>query len=501
MPDAPAPQAPRPLTGTNGPITPGHGRYEAHQDSHDSICHPASSSTTPRRSESIAEQQEPPVSKAPSTQPPPARSQDDVQTTPPEIGAAAITKFVVNVNFVEVPVTVKDSKGNLVAGLTYRDFKVYENNVRQVLRTFSVDPAPLSIAFVIDQSLTSDVMAKVNDSLGAIQGALTPYDEAAVFTYSNGAKEWTGFTGAQGNRLPAVLALAKATGSDEQVPMNSGPLAGCNIRENGNCVDPNLQPGRSAGNGSFITIPKEIHTLNDAILAAAKELSTRPKERRRIIYVVSDGKEYGSKATLREVIRYLQTNKITVYATGVGDSAVWGEGYVSRLHLPFTMYDNILFKYTYATGGDLDSERGVNGIEKSYEKIAERGAQPVHAGLPEPRVDLRRQVPLHRRARRPAGAGRDRQEGLLPLRRRTIDSVNTDSDERLGQLGRARIGGGRHLGRFRFCGRTGCAPRSRPAGGRFRPHRLLPPPAGLLPWDPACPAGYALSALCPGGRL
>jgi VWFA-related protein len=293
-----------------------------------------------------------------------------VQTAPPELGAAAVTKFVVNVNYVDVPVLVKDAKGNQVAGLTYRDFKVYENNVRQVLRTFSVDPTPLSIAFVIDQSLTSDVMAKVNESLDAVQGALTPYDEVAVFTYNNGPKEWTGFTGAEGNRLPAVLALAKATGSDEQVPVNTGPMAGCNIRENGNCVDPNLQPGRSAGNGSFITIPKEIHTLNDAILAAAKELSTRPKERRRIIYVVSDGKEYGSKATLREVIRYLQTNKITLFATGVGASAVWGEGYVSRLHLPFTMYDNILFKYTLATGGDLDSERGVNGIEKSYEKIA-----------------------------------------------------------------------------------------------------------------------------------
>ncbi len=132
-----------------------------------------------------------------------------------------------------------------------------------------------------------------------------------------------------------------------------------------------MQPGGSTGDNTFITIPKEIHTLNDAILAAAKELSTRPKERRRIIYVISDGKEYGSKATLKEVIRYLQTNKIAVYATGVGTSAVWGEGYVSRVHLPFTMYDNILFKYTYATGGDLDSERGVNGIEKSYAKIAD----------------------------------------------------------------------------------------------------------------------------------
>jgi VWFA-related protein len=223
---------------------------------------------------------------------------------------------------------------------------------------------------VIDQSLTSDVMTKVNDSLGAIQGALTPYDEVAVFTYNNGAKEWTGFTGAGGNRLPAVLALAKATGSDDLVPINSGPFSNCSITKNGGCVDPNLQAGKSVGDPNFITIPKEIHTLNDAILRAAKDLSTRPKERRRVIYVISDGKEYGSKATLREVIRYLQTNKITVYATGVGASAVWGEGYVSRLHLPFTMYDNILFKYTYATGGDLDSENHVNGIEKSYAKIA-----------------------------------------------------------------------------------------------------------------------------------
>ena len=278
-------------------------------------------------------------------------------------------RLVLNVNFVEVPVTVKDSKGNLVAGLTFRDFKVYENNVRVPLSLFTVDPAPLSIAFVIDQSLTSDVMQKVNESFGAIQGSLTPYDEAAVFTYANGTQERTGFTGAQSNRLPAVLALAKATGSDDLVPINGGPLAGC-LSVNGNCVDPNLTPGGSTGNSSFISIPKEIHTLNDAILAAAKELSTRPKGRRRIIYVISDGKEYGSKAKLSEVIRYLQTNKIALYATGVGTSATWGEGWVSRIHLPFTMYDNILYKYTVATGGDFDSERNLSGIEKSYQKIA-----------------------------------------------------------------------------------------------------------------------------------
>jgi VWFA-related protein len=35
------------------------------------------------------------------------------------------------------------------------------------------------------------------------------------------------------------------------------------------------------------------------------------------------------------------------------------------------MNDNVLPKYTQQTGGDLYSERNTNGIEKSYQKVAE----------------------------------------------------------------------------------------------------------------------------------
>ena len=108
-----------------------------------------------------------------------------------------------------------------------------------------------------------------------------------------------------------------------------------------------------------------------AILAAAKEVARADYHRQRIIYVVSDGKEYGSKASTKEVIKYLEQNKIAVYATLVGDSARWGEGYLSRFHLPLQMNDDVLQKYTSATGGDLYAERNTNGIEKSYQKVAE----------------------------------------------------------------------------------------------------------------------------------
>jgi len=357
VPDAPAPQAPKPFSDVNGPITPGLG---AGKESPTSTSSGDSPSQAPE----------------PGSQAPTPEGKDTVQTTPPEMLSAAdtATKLVINATYVEVPVTVKDNKGKLVAGLTWRDFKVYENNTREPIRIFTVDPTPLSIAFVIDQSMTSDVMDKVNNSLDAIQGALAPYDELAVYSYSNGAQDRShGFTGAQSTRAPFVLSMAKSAGTDMQVPINSGPLAGCPITQNGACVDPNIQPGFSAGgggSGNVQLIPKEIHTLNDAILAAAKELSNRPKGRRRVIYVISDGKEYGSKATLKEVVRYLETNSITVYGTLVGSSATWGEGYLSKFHLPFTMYDNILYKYIAATGGQADSERNLNGIEKSYADLA-----------------------------------------------------------------------------------------------------------------------------------
>jgi VWFA-related protein len=385
VPDAPTPQAPKPLSSdVNGPIIPGEGAGDTPtgptSSSNPTVQQPAGSSQTPS-SQTLTDQ-----------------GKDLVQTTPPEQPAAGegvekVTKLgMVNVNFVEVPVTVKDSKGKLVAGLTYRDFKIYENDTREPLAFFTTDSFPLSIAFVIDQSLTSDVMAKVNTSLGAIQGALTPYDEIAIFSYNNGAQDRSGgFTGAQSARVPFVLSMTKSAGEEMLAPVTDGPLAGCNIRQNGNCVDPNIQPGRSAGGSTFMSIPKEIHTLNDAILAAAKELSTRPKGRRRIIYVISDGKESGSKAKYPEVLKYLETNKTAVYGTLVGDSARWGEGYLSRFHVPGMMTDNILIKYAHMTGGVLDSEKGVDGIEKSYAKIAEEARNQYTLGYysHQPIIDTR----------------------------------------------------------------------------------------------------------------
>jgi hypothetical protein len=117
-------------------------------------------------------------------------------------------------------------------------------------------------------------------------------------------------------------------------------------------------------------MPKETHPLNDAILAAATALSSRPLERRRVIYVISDGKEYGSEAKTSQVIKYLLTHNIEVDGTLVGDSAIPYVGVLDKIHLPQMMRDNVLVAYKNATGGQFDSEFRLASIQKSFARVA-----------------------------------------------------------------------------------------------------------------------------------
>jgi VWFA-related protein len=178
----------------------------------------------------------------------------------------------------------------------------------------------------------------------------------------------TDFTAGPSARLTQALIRSKGTGR-EPLQVQGGPLAQTTTI-NGYNFDPNTAPVRNH-QSMELTVPKEPHTLNDAILAAATALAKTAPGRRRIVYVISDGKEYGSTAKYREVLRYLQTNKIAVYGTLVGDSSLPVIGFMDKIHIPLTMRDNLLHTYVVDTGGDYDAEFRQKGIENSFAKITE----------------------------------------------------------------------------------------------------------------------------------
>ncbi|HTX41369.1 MAG TPA: VWA domain-containing protein [Acidobacteriaceae bacterium] len=361
-PNAPTPQpSTSPLPDLKDEVTPGRGTGI-----------PDDQAAGIAAAGQAAPHQESGVVQAPQETAPPI---DNVQRTAPimpkpgESSAPPVTTFHVNETVVDVPVTVMNKHNQLVAGLPWWRFYVYEDGVRQRIWFFTTDAYPLSIALVIDGTLPSDVMDKVNQSLSVIPNALTSSDTVAVITYAGTAPELvTDFTGASGARLPRALAMAEKPGERMGVPLVDGPFA-AGPTVNGQPADPTLepQPGNASG---FLVLPREAHPLNDAILYAAEQLAGQPRGRRRIIYVVSDGKNVRSKASFKEVAQYLLTNNISVYGAGVGDASLWGIGYLDRTKLPLMSPEDVLPRYAAATGGEVLNEISENGIQNAFVNIA-----------------------------------------------------------------------------------------------------------------------------------
>lgn len=364
VPNAPAPKAP-PLSQLKNAVVPGKGAGIPD----DQAVGAANAGQTAPHVENGTVQ--PGTVQAPQGTPPP----DQFQKPPPIMPKAGekpeppVTTFHVNATVVDVPVTVMNKHHQPVGGLPWWRFRVYEDGVRQRIWYFTTDAYPLSIALVIDDTLPADVMQKVNQSLAAIAGSLTPSDSMAVITYAGTAPELvTSFTGAEGPRLPRALAMAQKPGQEMGVPIVDGPFAeGPTV--NGQPADPTLEP--QPGNaGGFLVLPREAHPLNDAILYAAEQLASQPRGRRRIIYVISDGRNVRSKATYKEVVQYLLTNNISVYGAGVGDASLWGIGYLDRTKIPFLQPDDVLPRYAAATGGNVLNEFSEEGIQNAFTQIA-----------------------------------------------------------------------------------------------------------------------------------
>ncbi len=288
-------------------------------------------------------------------------------TTVPEGGATEeqtasnenLYKIVIVTNQVMVPAMVKDQSGHLVNGLLPRDFSVYEDGKKQALNFFTADAFAMAAAVVIDQGMADTALQKVNQTFPALEGAFSQYDEVALYTYSSSVSKMTDFA-TVGKRLTETLNdLKTVRGRNNGVPVMNGPFGPQGPTVNGVPVDQGSVPA--------ISPPKETHALNDAILAAAMDLSKRDRTRRKVIFVISDGREARSNASYQDVLKVLLTNEIMVYGVAVEGSALPVYGRLQRLHLPKSGYfADILPKYANATGGEILSGLSPNAIETAY---------------------------------------------------------------------------------------------------------------------------------------
>jgi VWFA-related protein len=217
-------------------------------------------------------------------------------------------------------------------------------------------------------------MRKVRETLPALAGAFSDFDEIGVFSYSNTVHQRMDFNGT-GEEFTTALRRTESEmpGRNNGPPVMSGPMTGGpSPSVNGKPFEPGIPHVTNARSESSV--------LNDAILAAATALGKRERNRRKLIFVISDGLEKGSNASYNDVLKVLLSNEIAVYAIAVDASAIPGYSTLENIRIPRMGSGNILPKYVYATGGDVFAEFTKDAIEEAYSRLTEEARNQYTLG-------------------------------------------------------------------------------------------------------------------------
>ena len=291
--------------------------------------------------------------------------------------------IVVRTSRVIVPVTVKDSRGQLVGDLTKDQFRIFADGVEQQISQFSSDPVPLSAVVLIDNDLSARVGEQVQKSLTAISAGFGPNDEAAVVTFDEFPQTVSDFS-FNNDLLYTKLKRLELGSHDNRViadPTTAGPLI-------------NGQPAPSStgiplhGSGRY----KKQNALDDAIFTAGQMLKDRGRDRRKIIFVISDGNNAGrNDHTFDQTLHSLLESDIAVYSISVNRSAPVGK---SLLQHGIYHLDN----YADQTGGDTFFASKQNGLDRLYSDVTEQARneytltfspQDVHRGVDYHEIEVR----------------------------------------------------------------------------------------------------------------
>ena len=163
---------------------------------------------------------------------------------------------------------------NKTKPVTSKEVSIYDNGVEQTIRNFTPDPSPARIVLLVDNSLT-------------IRADVEKLEQAArEFAYEI----------YEGDKLLIV-------GYDEQAEIVA------DWTDDAKSIESSLKLFRKKG---------QPH-LFDAIRAVVEEALRPLPSQKRIIIVISDGLDRGSKATFEQTLAELQAENITVYAVQAVD--------------------------------------------------------------------------------------------------------------------------------------------------------------------------------------
>jgi VWFA-related protein len=178
-----------------------------------------------------------------------------------------------NVPLVLVPVTVTDRKGTLIDGLGVDDFVVTDDGVKRSVRMDTSDTvlAPVSVVVAVQCSdISAAALAKINRVGGMIQPLIAgERGSAAVIAFDDEVRVFQDFT-SDASKIRAAFQKIH---------------------------------GRTIGVGKML----------DAVAQGSMMLETRPPNHRRILIVLSESRDRGSKTKLEQAIEMIGRANVIVY--------------------------------------------------------------------------------------------------------------------------------------------------------------------------------------------
>jgi VWFA-related protein len=200
-----------------------------------------------------------------------------IQQPPPD-GQA---KLKVQVTLVNMPVTVRNVKGEMVHDLDAKDFRITDNGVEQKILHFDLGGDPVSVVILIETSSRIDPLLPQMRKTGILftQTVMGPEGEAAVVGFNDAVDKLQDFT------------------------------------TNGDSIENVVTQLQSGSSGS---------RLYDAMAVGVDMLSARLPQptaenpgRRRLLLIMSESVDVGSEAKLGEVLRKAQLANVTIYSVGL----------------------------------------------------------------------------------------------------------------------------------------------------------------------------------------
>lgn len=247
------------------------------------------------------------------------------------------TTLRVSTEVVNVLAIVKDKHGKLIPGLTKNDFSLEEDGKPQDIRYFSRETdTPLTMGILIDTSGSEERMLPLEQEQADafINQVLRPKDLAFVLHFDLYVELLQDFTSDRARLVRAI----------DSTRINAG----------GGGALPGTFPGVSVG-GTH---------LYDAVYLAAHDM-LRNEIGRKVIIVLTDGEDQGSKETLDAALESAQKSDVIIYSIATIDRSFYrgvGMGFGG---------EGVLEKLSNQTGGRMIRASRQKDLAEAFQEIAE----------------------------------------------------------------------------------------------------------------------------------